>query len=139
MDPPLAVPPRRNTTGNSKYNWVCPAHTESKHQALEIPVKSPSATLPSHNTQPSKGTRSGTGRTIKVRRPKNARIIDTALRRGFRNNGLIEIENDPSDEDSGLEEEVSGVIYRVPEKGIKLDFIDQVKRYNLSNSPAICC
>ena len=69
-----------------------------------------------------------TGRPYKIRRPKNALIIDMGIRRGFKNNGLIEIENDASDDDSANEREKSGVIYRVPELGIKLDFIDRVKR-----------
>ena len=43
--------------------------------------------------------------------------------------GHIEIENDESeDSDDGFEEtEQDGVIYRLPERGIKLDFIDAVK------------
>jgi hypothetical protein len=66
------------------------------------------------------------GRVHKLRRPKNAKIVDPQLRRGVKNNGVIEIENDPSD---GEEEVEDGVIHRVTEKSIKLDFIDRVHRY----------
>lgn len=51
------------------------------------------------------------------------------MRRGFKNNGLIEILNE-SESDS--EKVISGVIYRLPENGIKLDFISRVKRYVIS-------
>lgn len=65
----------------------------------------------------------------RVRRPRNAKIVDVALRRGFKNNGLIEIENESSD-DEFIEENVGedGVIHRIPERGIKLDFINKVKQ-----------
>ena len=68
-------------------------------------------------------------RAHKIRRPKNTRIVDTALRRGFVNNGNIEIETEPTDDEEEVEKEEFGVTYRVPEKGLKLDFIDRVKRY----------
>lgn len=71
----------------------------------------------------------GDVKTRKVRRPKNARIVDTALRRGFRNNGLIEIQNDQSDEEDESDREEMGIVYRLPERGVKLDFIDRVKMY----------
>lgn len=70
-----------------------------------------------------------------MRRPKVARTTDTALRRGMMNSGIIEIaEDSSSEEDSDFEEEddddddASGIIYRLPAKGIKLDFIDKVHR-----------
>lgn len=62
-----------------------------------------------------------------MRKPRNAKIVDTSLNRGFVNEGIIEVINDESEEESGFyDEEVSGVVYRLPEKGIKLDFIDRV-------------
>lgn len=62
-----------------------------------------------------------------MRRPKNARIVDTCLRRGHKNNGIIEIESE--EEDQYEESTMLGVVYRLPEKGIKLDFIEAIKRY----------
>lgn len=68
-------------------------------------------------------------RRVHMRRPRGAKVVDTALNRDFINDGVIEIAPDSSDEESEFyEEEVAGVVYRLPEKGIKLDFIDKVKR-----------
>ncbi len=67
-----------------------------------------------------------------MRRPKNVTIIDTALRRGLKNNGLVEVADESSDEsDFSDQEGIDGTIFRVPARGIKLDFIYKVKRYML--------
>lgn len=68
-------------------------------------------------------------RKVSMRRPRNARVVDTSLNRGFINNGIIEVINDESEEEEDFyEEEVSGTVYRLPEKGIILDFIDKVNK-----------
>lgn len=70
----------------------------------------------------------GAARMHKVRKPKNAKILDTALRRGFKNNGLIEIVDDESEHEVFEDEEgPEGAIYKVPARGIKLDFIDKAR------------
>ena len=115
LDPPLATSPVRRNNGRSKNTWMCPNHID--HELAVLGAKA----------QASNKLHPKTGRPYKIRRPKNALIIDMGIRRGFKNNGLIEIENDASDDDSANERERSGVIYRVPELGIKLDFIDRVK------------
>ena len=98
---------------------MCPNHVEGVLANLQTNAQSTA----------SKKALPATGRTYKVRRPKNASIVDIGLRRGFKNNGLIEIENELSDDESENEKShPPGVIYRVPEKGLKLDFIDRVKR-----------
>ena len=98
-----------------KYTWMCPNHVDQELQALEPSTMTSSKVL--------------NGRSHKIRRPKHPRTVDIALRRGFKNNGNIEIENDPTDEEEfGLEREELGVTYRLPERGIKLDFIDKVRR-----------
>lgn len=98
---------------------MCPNHVDHELAALDAPA------MPSSRSQ----VHEGIGRTYRVRRPKNAKIVDAALSRGFVNNGLIEIENEPSDDEQFHEKEQLGVVYRLPERGIKLDFIDRVKRY----------
>ncbi len=98
---------------------MCPNHVDHELAALDT------SAIPSSRLRLLK---SG-GQSHKVRRPKNAKIVDTALRRGFVNNGLIEIENEPSDDEDFHEREQLGIVYRLPERGIKLDFIDRVKRY----------
>lgn len=117
LDPPLAAAPRKILNGKAKSGWMCPNHVDPELQHLQGP-----STL-SGTAQPV------TGRSYKVRRPKHPLFRDVAMRRGFRNNGLIEILNE-SESDS--EKVISGVIYRLPENGIKLDFISRVKRYVIS-------
>ncbi|KAI9864136.1 MAG: hypothetical protein M1813_003453 [Trichoglossum hirsutum] len=119
LDPPLANPPPRAPNGKPKHNWMCPNHVDHELLAVDPSVKA-YGRLQSCN---------GGLRTHKVRRPKNARIIDTHLRRGFANNGLIEIENDPSDDEEHqfFQQNHFGIVYRLPEKGIKLDFIAKVR------------
>ncbi|KAL9614619.1 MAG: hypothetical protein Q9167_000907 [Letrouitia subvulpina] len=94
LDPPMANPPRGRTS------WKCPAHID-----LDIINRT-----------------CMTGQARKIRRVKNAKIIVPALRRGIRNNGDIEIEDESSEDDD------DSTIYRLPSMGIKLDFIDRVKR-----------
>ena len=65
----------------------------------------------------------------KLRKPKNPRIIEPAISRGIPNNGLIEIINDPSDEEAEITDQGPS-IYRITERGIKLDFIDKMRRVN---------
>lgn len=117
----MANPPPKGNNGRPRHSWMCPNHVDAELKALDSSVKT------------SRRVDTGDAKTHKIRRPKNARIVDTALRRGFINNGLIEIENEASDDDK-MEDEGVGIIYRVPEKGIKLDFIDRVKRYVLNDS-----
>jgi hypothetical protein len=100
---------------------MCPNHIDQELKALSASSRPISTS----------GALEGPSRTYKVRRPKKAKVIDTLLSRGFVNNGLIEIDNELSDEeDSGefYEQQDFGHIYRLPEKGIKLDFIDKVRR-----------
>lgn len=61
------------------------------------------------------------------RKIKGASVIKPAISRGIRNNGDIEIENDTTDdEELGFyEQREYGRTYKLPEKGIKLDFISQ--------------
>lgn len=114
LDPPLAAAPRKIINGKAKSGWMCPNHVDPELQHLQGP------STPSGTAQPV------TGRSYKIRRPKHPLFRDVAMRRGFKNNGLIEILNE-SESDS--EKVISGVIYRLPENGIKLDFISRVKRY----------
>ena len=124
LDPPLANPPvrldllkPRHDMSKPRYSWMCPNHIDAELLAISTETKAIAE------------TQAGGARMHKIRRPKNARIVDTALRRGFRNNGIIEIENEPTDDDEEeMEREEFGVVYRLPERGIKLDFIDRVKR-----------
>jgi hypothetical protein len=75
----------------------------------------------------------------KIRKPKNPKREDVAFARGNRNNGHIEIINDPKDDTDGegnydfspdeLDEQKDrhAKVFRIPEKGVILDFIHKVK------------
>ena len=106
----MANPPALN---RPSHRWMCPAHVDQ--ELLSI----------GHS-----------GRLHKVRRPKNAKVVNTFLHRGFKNNGIIEIENELSDSENELEVDDS-VVYRVSERGLKLDFIDRVKRQVATTSLSV--
>jgi hypothetical protein len=86
--------------------WKCPAHVDDLLSTL------PGILAPAH----------------RYRRVKGRPAIKPAISRGTRNNGHIEIENEPTDdeEEQGFfrYEDPLGV-YKLPEMGIKLDFISQ--------------
>ncbi|KAF2457608.1 hypothetical protein BDY21DRAFT_29844 [Lineolata rhizophorae] len=108
LDPPLANPPAIGFNGK-RHSWICPRHVENDIRNL--------------------GKVEGSGKRVhRVRAVKNPKVVDTDLRRGFKNNGIVEIANETSDDEEFYEEEMDdGVIYRLPESGIKLDFISKVK------------
>ncbi|KAK9484552.1 hypothetical protein V1527DRAFT_469611 [Lipomyces starkeyi] len=123
LDPPMSTIP------SSARKWMCPNHV---------------------------------GRDlIHRRRKRNSKIVNVSLRRGFVNNGDIEVGNDSSDDEQivpenenfvkpqllhfldGWEEnpfersaydrriptwdfDTEGIVYKLPERGIVLDFIDKV-------------
>lgn len=118
LNPPLASSPYRENPAKpfrDKLSWQCPNHADS-----EMPTMTERPTTRSGNV------RSAGGKIRKIRRPRHATIKDVGLRRGYVNNGIIEILNDPSEEENDYDDE-TGVIPRLTEKGIKLDFIDRVK------------
>ena len=97
LDPPLAVPP-------PPRSWRCPCHVEGLLHA---------------NLPPSR----------KYRKVKNARVIEPIYSRGMANNGFIEIESESEDdennEDAWKHDKGYGRIFRLHERGIKLDFISR--------------
>lgn len=115
LDPPLAAAPRKFVSATkSKTSWMCPNHVDPVLQDLQ------GSSTAVGNKHPV------TNRRYKVRRPKHPLLQDVAMRRGHVNNGLIEIINEPDD---GSEQKIAGgVIYRLSEDGIKMDFINRVKR-----------
>jgi hypothetical protein len=74
----------------------------------------------------------------KIRKRKDARVIEPTFSRGMRNNGLIDIINDPDDDTDGEGNYVFGPddpkdlnskVFRIPERGVVLDFVSKVKRF----------
>lgn len=113
LDPPPAVPPRRRAGDKPADSWRCPLHSE--HDLNNI---GGSAAAPGD-----------LGRIPRLRKPKGATPYDVSMMRGFRNNGLVDIELEKEEAEAETRElEMHGKIYRIPERGVKLDFIDRVKR-----------
>jgi hypothetical protein len=95
LDPPLAIPPPLRS-------WKCPCHVD------ELLTKVPGTLAPAH----------------RYRKIKNASVIRPAFSRSYVNNGYIEVDMQESDDESGWKDvETYGRTVRLPEKGIKLDFL----------------
>lgn len=113
LDPPLAVPPRRRIGDKLNSTWRCPLHVEQDLASIGRQAEAAPGDL-GHRPRP--------------RKPKNAKAIDISMSRGFKNNGIIEVDLLPDDVPSIKEIEMNGGVFRLPEAGIRLDFIDRVKR-----------
>lgn len=114
VDPPLAIPPRRRADWKPSSSWRCPLHIEHDLAALGRQAEAAPGDM---------------GRLPRLRKPKNAIPLDVPVARGFRNNGIIEVELMKDESlDRTKEFNMEGKIYRVPEKAIRLDFIDRVKK-----------
>jgi hypothetical protein len=110
LDPPLAVPPRRHIGDKPNATWRCPLHVDHDLRNLGNGDPTQSRRQPRH------------------RMPKNPIPRDISMTRGFRNNGIIDVELNKDDEKID-EVEMLGTIYRLPERGIRLDFLDRIRRY----------
>ncbi|KAK8178619.1 hypothetical protein BC567DRAFT_85831 [Phyllosticta citribraziliensis] len=120
LDPPMANPPPIPYNAKTRNAWVCPRHTE-------------------HDLRFIQSTVAGQTRDIRVRKPKNPKVTDVNLRRGFKNNGVIEV-YDETESESGFSEyddpDEEGTVFRLPSKGIKLDFIAKVKEQRMAATKA---
>jgi hypothetical protein len=143
VDPPLANPPHIDLEASQRDAWRCPRHIEhdlrsglllqndlsSKDGDSEMADAAPVARVP---------------RRVRLR--NRPRYDETTLSRGMRNNGLIDIPNDPGDDTDGESnyvfgdnesKDVNSKIFRVTEKGIIHDFVSKVKRYIQSHQKVI--
>ncbi|KAF2012055.1 hypothetical protein BU24DRAFT_435490 [Aaosphaeria arxii CBS 175.79] len=129
-DPPLANPPHISLESSTRDAWKCPRHVDHdlrsgqlKQQDLNH-IESDDDTVMVDMDFDDRVSR-------KVRRPKKASLIEPTFSRGIRNNGLVEIINDPDDDTDGegnyVFEDLNSKTFRIPEKGVILDFIDKVK------------
>ena len=131
LDPPLANPPHINLDSAQRDAWRCPRHIEHDLRSGYVVQND----LHEHDTAMVDAPVPRLGR--KVRKPKHPKVVEPTFSRGIRNNGLIDIINDPDDDTDGEGNYVFGTedkdlnshVYRVPEKGLVLDFIHKVKRY----------
>jgi ribosomal protein L37AE/L43A len=108
LDPPLAAPPVKQPSGNPRHTWMCPNHVDHELRAIDKSVRAAGESNPA-------------GKVFKLRKPKRAKYIEPAISRGLPNNGLIDIINEPSDDEGPT-------IFRIAEKGLKLDFITKMKK-----------
>lgn len=125
LDPPMThFYPRKGTQMQDFGDWMCPVHVDHDLEGTD-----PSHRLYARDNLVGSNPYSRT-RTTKVRKPKQAKIVDVGMTGDSRNRGLIEIANDPTDDEAPpLYERECGATLRIPEKRIKLDFIDRVHRY----------
>ncbi|KAL2797546.1 hypothetical protein BJX66DRAFT_334864 [Aspergillus keveii] len=100
VDPPLAVPPTQRP-GSDRLHHNWMCPNHALHDLYHV-------------------VRDDEGHEImkRIRRPKNPRYVD------------IEVLPDTDEEENLEDQETEGVTYRVSEKGVKLDFIERVKREN---------
>lgn len=143
VDPPLANPPHISLEASQRDAWRCPRHIEhdlrsglllqndlsSKDGDSEMADAAPVTRVP---------------RRVRVR--KQPEYVEPTFSRGMRNNGLIDITNDPDDDTDGEgnyvfgdndPKDVNSKVFRVPEKGVILDFVSKVKRYTKSHQQLI--
>jgi len=131
LDPPMANPPHINLESSTRDAWRCPRHIEHDFRSGYVAQNDLTETKDVVMVDASV-TRPGR----KVRKPRQPKVIEPTFSRGMRNNGLIEIINDQDDDTDGEgnyvfnndEKDTASNVYRLPEKGIMLDFIDKVKR-----------
>jgi hypothetical protein len=109
LDPPLANPPAVSQNGRKVHDWMCPLHADQELRKIDASVLN--------------------RRQFHQRRPRNATVVKSSLTRGLHNNGIIEVLTDNSDSSDSefYEHEDVPVVYKLPAKGIMLDFIDKVK------------
>ncbi|KAH6624342.1 hypothetical protein B0J18DRAFT_175701 [Chaetomium sp. MPI-SDFR-AT-0129] len=101
LDPPMPNPPFVLRT------WKCPLHADTLLATFHNTLH------PAH----------------RHRKIKDAPVISPTYKRGFANNGHIEVELDDSEDESGWRDvETFGRTVRLSEKGIKLDFISRIQQ-----------
>ncbi|KAF2631650.1 hypothetical protein BU25DRAFT_428541 [Macroventuria anomochaeta] len=130
VDPPLANPPHISLEASQRDAWRCPRHIE--HDLRSGLLLQNDLNGAYDDVEMGDATFSRVPR--KIRRRKNPEIVEPAFSRGMRNNGLIDIINDPDDDTdgegnyTGFEvKDLNSKVYRVPERGLITDFLSKIK------------
>ncbi|KAF2115483.1 hypothetical protein BDV96DRAFT_612741 [Lophiotrema nucula] len=138
VDPPLANPPHVSLEASQRDAWMCPRHIEHDFRSGRLLQNDLNAVDDDDIVMSEAGAIPRLAR--KVRQPRKSSIIEPAFARGTRNNGLIDIINDPDDETDGegnyvfspheLDESKDRMskVFRIAEKGVILDFVSKVKQ-----------
>lgn len=132
VDPPLANPPHISLEASQRDAWKCPRHVDHDFRSGLLLQNDLNGAY--DDVEMGDATFSRVPR--KIRRRKHPEIVEPTFSRGMRNNGLIDIINDPDDDTdgegnyTGFEfKDVNSKVYRVPERGLITDFLTKVKRY----------
>ena len=143
VDPPLANPPHISLEASQRDAWRCPRHIEHDLRSGLL-LQNDLNAKDEDSEMADTGTVTRVPRRVRVR--KQPEYVEPTFSRGMRNNGLIDITNDPDDDTDGEgnyvfgdndPKDVNSKIFRVPEKGLILDFVSKVKRYIQSHQQAI--
>ncbi|KAL6707546.1 hypothetical protein ACN47E_003895 [Coniothyrium glycines] len=133
VDPPLANPPHISLEASQRDAWRCPRHFEHDLRSgllLQQDLNEPVRDAEMSDAAP------GVPVARKVRMRKQPDLVEPTFSRGMRNNGLIDIINDSDDDTDGEgnyvfnpddPKDLNSKIFRVPEKGVILDFVSKVK------------
>jgi hypothetical protein len=135
LDPPLANPPNISLEASTRDAWRCPRHIEHDLRSGLL--------VPKDLNEPDDDVEMADAASVaqvprKIRKLKNPEVVEPTFSRGMRNNGLIEIINDPEDDTDGEgnylfhpddPRDPNSRVYRIPERGVVLDFLSKVKRY----------
>ncbi|KAF2134660.1 hypothetical protein P153DRAFT_371991 [Dothidotthia symphoricarpi CBS 119687] len=134
LDPPLANPPHISLEASQRDAWRCPRHIEHDLRSgllMQKDLNEPDNDVDMDGVTPLIRV------ARKIRKPREPEVIEPTFSRGMRNNGLIEIINDPDDDTDGEgnyvfgpddSKDLNSKVFRAPEKGIVLDFVSKVKR-----------
>lgn len=115
LDPPAATIPKHFNSEGKAPNWRCPHHIEDDLKRYGRPMGAKTGEL---------------GRRPRIRRPKNAVPKEPFVPARIPNNGVIDVQLDPEEPDLGVKTiEMGGVVFKVAEKQIKLDFLAAAKNH----------
>jgi hypothetical protein len=143
LDPPLANPPHISLEASQRDAWRCPRHIEHDLRSGQL-YQNDLNHLDDDEEMADAAPVARVAR--KIRKRKDTKIIEPTFSRGMRNNGLIEIINNPDDDTDGEGNYVFGPddpkdlnakVFRLPEQGVILDFVSKVKRYVHLSYPVI--
>jgi hypothetical protein len=142
LDPPLANPPHISLEASQRDAWRCPRHIEHDLRSGQLYQNDLNELDDVEMVDAAPVARVAR----KVRKRKHPKVVEPSFSRGMRNNGLIDIINNPDDDTDGEGNYVFGPddpkdlnskVFRIPEKGVILDFVSKVKRYAHSSYPVI--
>ncbi|KAH7409962.1 hypothetical protein DE146DRAFT_775188 [Phaeosphaeria sp. MPI-PUGE-AT-0046c] len=133
LDPPLANPPHISLEASQRDAWRCPRHIEHDYRSGQLFQNDLNGLDDVEMVDAAPVARVAR----KIRKRKHPKVVEPTFSRGMRNNGLIDIINDSDDETDGEGNYVFGPddpkdlnskVFRIPEKGLILDFVSKVKR-----------